>query len=272
MIIHRYILSIFALLLTLATTTAAERDVAAEAAWNEAIAAYDQKRYDVAVEAFQRVADLGYASADLYYNLGDSWFKLGQNSLSASSRPFAGGELGHAIVNYRRALKIDPSMEDARYNLDIARDHTNDTEPLPTSFVATLWHSLRNATTANGWTTLQLVMLFVALSSALCYLLSRRIALRKVCFTVAVIAASISLLATTLALSSRTAATEQNIAVVVCNDTTPVHASPDSSSKIIRQPSQGVTVGIVREHDGWTEILFADGEKGWIRTNLIEIV
>ena len=33
-----------------------------------------------------------------------------------------------------------------------------------------------------------------------------------------------------------------------------------------------VTVGIVREHDGWTEILFADGEKGWIRTNLIEIV
>jgi SH3-like domain-containing protein len=58
--------------------------------------------------------------------------------------------------------------------------------------------------------------------------------------------------------------------VVICNDTTPVHASPDSASKIIRQPSQGVTIEVLRSHGEWSEILFADGEKGWIRTSQIE--
>ena len=58
--------------------------------------------------------------------------------------------------------------------------------------------------------------------------------------------------------------------MVICNDTTPVHASPDSASKIIRRPSQGVTVEVLRNHDNWCEILFADGEKGWIREANIE--
>lgn len=270
--IYRYILCIFALSLTLGTATAAEQSIEAEAQWNEAIAAYGEKRYADAVDAFERVADLGYGSADLYYNLGDAWFKLGQQSAVASERPFAGGELGKAIVNYRRALRLDPAMEDARYNLDIARDYTNDTEPLPASFVVSLWRSLRDSLTANGWTAIQLVMLATALAFALGYLLSRRVVLRKVCFAVAVVAAFVCLFSTALALSSRSASLRHDTAVVVCTDTTPVHASPDSASKIIRQPSQGVTVGIVREYDGWTEILFADGEKGWIRTNLIERV
>jgi tetratricopeptide (TPR) repeat protein len=270
--IYRYILCAFALCLTSGAVVAAEKDVEAEAEWNEAITAYGENRYADAVDAFQRVADLGYGSANLYYNLGDAWFKLGQQNIASSGRPFAGGELGKAIVNYRRALRLNPAMEDARYNLDIARDYTNDTEPLPVSFIASLWRSLRDMLTANGWTAIQLVMLATALAFALGYLLSRRVSLRKVCFAVAVIAALICLLSTALALSSRSAAEKHETAVVVCSDTTPVHASPDSASKIIRQPSQGVTVGIVREHDGWTEISFADGEKGWIRTNLIETV
>ena len=263
---------VIASILSFTAVKAAESSVEAEASWSEAITAYNDKRYAEAVEHFQRVADLGYASADLYYNLGDAWFKLGQQSAVAGSRAFAGGELGRAILNYRRALKLDPAMEDARYNLDLARDHTNDTEPLPSSFIATLWRSMRDGMTANGWTALQLVMFAVALATALCYLLSRRVALRKVCFSVAVITLFISIFATAMALSSRAAANEHTTAVIICNDTTPVHASPDSGSKIIRQPSQGVTVGIVRSVDEWTEILFADGEKGWIRTALIEIV
>lgn len=269
---YKYILSLFALCLSLGVAVAAEKDVEAEAQWSEAIVAYGENRYGDAVEAFERVAELGYGSADLYYNLGDAWFKLGQQSVATGGRPFAGGELGHAIVNYRRALRLNPAMEDARYNLDIARDYTNDTEPLPVSFITSLWRSLRDSLTANGWTAIQLVMFAMALAFALGYLLSRRVALRKVCFAVAVVATFVCLLSTALALSSRSAAEKHEMAVVVCSDTTPVHASPDSASKIIRQPSQGVTVGIVREHDGWTEILFADGEKGWIRTNLIEIV
>ena len=61
-------------------------------------------------------------------------------------------------------------------------------------------------------------------------------------------------------------------AVVVCNSVTSVHASPDNTSKVIRQPSQGVTIKVLRSHGEWSEIEFADGEKGWIPSGVIEMV
>ena len=53
---YKYILSLFALCLSLGVAVAAEKDVEAEAQWSEAIVAYGENRYGDAVEAFERVA------------------------------------------------------------------------------------------------------------------------------------------------------------------------------------------------------------------------
>lgn len=265
------ILHIVALVLLLATATsshAADAKTTARAAWDEGIAAYERKEYAKAVEAFENIASLGEVSDDLYYNLANAYFKLGQQPDAV--RHFADGELGRAVLNYHRALRLNPAMEDARYNLEIAVDHTNDTDGVPQSFIVTLWHALRNAMTANGWTVLSLVVLASLLTLTMVYLLSERITLRKVCFFTSLVLCVCLILSTTLAASSHYAIKNDTRAVVLCHDTTPVHASPDSASKIIRQPSQGVTVRIARSHGEWSEIIFADGEKGWIRSAIIE--
>lgn len=263
------VLTAVAMLLT-AVVRAADPATTAEACWTEAVEAYAAKHYDKAVESLEHIIALGYGSAEVYYNLGNAYFKLGQSDIDGSGRPFASGELGRAILNYRRALKLDPSLEDARYNLEIAVDHTNDTEAIPHSFIVRLWHSLRDMATSNSWAWLSLLSLVVMLATALIYLLSQHILYRKIAFFVAVTALVLFILTTLLALSQRRAANDNTKAVVVCSDTTPVHASPDSSSKIIRQPSQGVTLRIIREQAGWQEILFSDGEKGWIRKSVVE--
>ena len=251
---------------------AADATTTAEVSMAEGIKAYADKDYAAAVDSFECVASLGYADAELYYNLANAYFKLGQNRLSASGRTFADGELGRAVLNYRRALRLDPSMEDARYNLDIAVDHTNDTEAIPESFIVGLWHAIANRATTNGWTIFSVVDLVVLLAALLCYLLSQSIVLRKLTFVISIVALLLFIFSTAFALSQRAKLQDRGQAVVVCNDTTPVHASPDSASKVIRQPSQGVTVELLRAHGEWTEILFSDGEKGWIRSNVIEIV
>lgn len=248
--------------------TAASSEATAKARWTTGVEAYAEGNYAAAVEAFEDIVDLGYATADVYYNLGDAYFKLGQ--ANATSRPFAKGELGRSILNFSRALKLNPAMEDAEYNLDLARDYTNDTEPLPESFIRRMWHSLRDNMTSNGWAILSVVMLALTLLLVLVYLLASRIALRKTSFFVAIATALIFILSTALALSQRSAQLSDERAVVICNDTAPVHASPNSASKVVRQPSQGVIVDIVRGSDEWSEIAFADGEKGWIRNSSIE--
>lgn len=249
---------------------AADSRTTAEAHWQEGIAAYENRNYDAAIDSFRQIVLLGEASADVYYNLANAYFKRGQQP--TLSRPFSGGELGNAVLNYHRALKLNPAMEDARYNLELAVDHTNDTDGVPQSFISTLWHGLRNAMTTNGWTITSIVMLACALTLVMIYLLSERIAVRKVCFFSALVIALGFAVSTLLATSSHYAAINDNRAVVQCSDTTPVHASPDSASKIIRQPSQGVTVRISRNHGEWSEIIFADGEKGWIRSSAVEMV
>lgn len=251
---------------------AADAATTAEVSLAEGIRAYTDKDYATAVECFERVAALGYANAELYYNLANSYFKLGQSQHSASGRTFASGELGRAVLNYRRALRLDPSMEDARYNLDIAVDHTNDTEAIPDSFIVGLWHAMGDSATTNSWAILSVIDFVTLLILLLLYLLSQSVVVRKVAFSLMVVALLLFIFSTAFALTQRAKFEDRSLSVVVCYDTTPVHASPDSSSKVIRQPSQGVTVELLRSHGEWCEILFSDGEKGWIRSNVIEEV
>ena len=264
------IIALIACLTTTNNAYSADATTTAAACWDEGVGAYEARDYAKAVEAFEHIVTLGEASADVYYNLAGAYFKLGQQNISSTLRPFAGGELGRAVLNYHRALRLDPAMEDARYNLDLAVDHTNDTEAVPDSFLTHLWHSLRDMTGTNGWTIASIAMLAIALTLTIVYLLGQRIVLRKVTFFTALVLYIGFMLTTALGISSHMVTVNDTRAVVICNDTTPVHASPDSASKIIRQPSQGVTLEVLRSHGEWSEILFADGEKGWIRTSQIE--
>lgn len=249
---------------------AADNNTVARASWEAGVVAYNNKEYDKAVEAFENIVANDYASADVYYNLANAYFKLGQQA--ATSRPFAGGELGHAVLNYERALKLDPTMDDARYNLDIAKDMTNDTEAVPESFLAMVWQAMARAMTSNGWVVLSLSSLFATAIFVLLYLLHGAIVVRKVAFFVSLVTLLIFIVATSLSIAQLRAAENRSRAVILTNDTTPVHASPDSSSKIIRQPSQGVTVELEREQGEWTEVCFADGEKGWVRSTALEVI
>jgi tetratricopeptide (TPR) repeat protein len=264
----RRVLALVVALFTLTVASAADSRIEAEAEWQRALEAYSNGDFGAARDAFERVVELGYGGSKVYYNLGNTYYKLGQQGEVA----FGCGELGRAVLNYRRALRINPSDADARYNLDLAIDQTNDAEPLPQDALSSLWASIRGVMSSNGWAIASVVELVLVLAFALLYLLSNMIVLRKVAFFVSIALFCVFLLNTLLSLSQRTVAQEDNLAVVVCNSVTSVHASPDNMSKVIRQPSQGVTVRVMRNHGEWSEIEFADGEKGWIPTSIIEKV
>jgi tetratricopeptide (TPR) repeat protein len=76
--------------------------------FRKANAAYEEGRIADSVRLYEKLAQRReIADADLYYNLGNAYYKM--------------GKLGLAIYNYERALRLDPDMSDARYNLDVAR-------------------------------------------------------------------------------------------------------------------------------------------------------
>lgn len=117
-----------------------------ESTAREADEAYRQGDYATAIEHYEAVLDKQCASAKLYYNLGNAYYRTDQ--------------MGLAILNYRRALRLDPSMTDARENLALAESRTVDRiDVLPQFFLVRWVDTLCTRITPTAWRIIWLVLL-----------------------------------------------------------------------------------------------------------------
>ena len=273
---NRYMNIIKTLIIAVATFVAVSPAHAAEAdansLWSEGNEAYAAEDYDAAIAAYSAIVEMGYESDLIYYNLGNAYFKRGQGNVDGQGKAFNSGELGRAILNYERALKLNPELEDARYNLDLAYKLTNAPEEVPVGFMTSMWRSMSGAFSSNTWTITSLVMLFITLALVLLYLLANNIVLRKVSFFVSIVTFITFIFTTAFAITQRDVQQDRSRAIIVCNDIQAIHSEPSNKSKVIREHSQGVAVEVLRSEKEWSEVKFADGEKGWILTDAIEVI
>ncbi len=238
--------------------------------WDEGNKAFADGDYDRAIDLYNIIVERDYKSDILYYNLANAYFKRGQQNVDAQGRGFNSGELGRAILNYERALMLNPDMDDARYNLDLAYALTDAPEQVPVGFITDLWSSMSSGASSHTWTIISLVMFAVTLALVLVFLLVDSIVWRKVSFFVAIATLLMFILTTAFAITQDSVETQDDRAVIVCNDTVAIHSEPSNQSTVLRTHSQGVTVEVLRNDKGWSEVKFADGEKGWIRSDYIE--
>ncbi len=72
--------------------------------FNEGNSYYSRGKFNEAVKFYEEIISLGYESGPLYYNLGNAYFKS--------------GALGKAILDYRRAERLEPLDADLKSNLE----------------------------------------------------------------------------------------------------------------------------------------------------------
>src|SRR5947199_7094884 len=75
--------------------------------WQKGNAAYQLKQYDSALYYYEQLAAQKPRNAEIYYNIGNTYYRLNR--------------IGHAVLNYQRALKIDPGYKEAKDNLLLAQ-------------------------------------------------------------------------------------------------------------------------------------------------------
>ena len=116
---------------------------------------YQSGNFAQAAELYRQVADAGYESSVLYYNLGNSYYRL--------------GKIGYAILNYERAQKLAPGDDDITHNLALANSRIVDKiDNIPPFFLFKWWESLLAFFTISGWTyTAYFFYILVLLSIAL---------------------------------------------------------------------------------------------------------
>lgn len=226
--------------------------------WALANAAYSNGSYRQAVELYDALLAEEVHSGKLYYNLGNSWFKLGR--------------MGKAILNYNRALQLDPTDEDTRYNLAMANARIVDKiDTVPEFFLKTWLRDLGLVFSSDTWAVLGLVFLGITFAAVILWLLARTLALRKTGFYGGIVSLIICMTATFYAHYQRGRLLYGGEAVVM-NLVAPVKSSPGAGSKDIFVLHEGTKVRKLGQLDGWTEIVLSDGNKGWISTSAIESV
>lgn len=227
-----------------------------EALWDAAAAAYNAADYLTAIEYYTTILDGGRHSAELYYNLANAYFKREQ--------------VGEALLNYNRALRLSPADEDIRHNLAFAEQSTKDSiEQIPEFFLSTWMRSVRNLMGGNTWTILSIVMLALALAMALLYLLAQPLTMRKTGFYSMAVFGLLFIITTSFAWSARTEATAQRDAIIMSSAAS-IKSSPDSNSTELFVLHEGTKVRVGEVMDKWAEVRIADGRKGWIEIDRIE--
>jgi len=247
------------LLMLLPLSANAQQADYADSLWNKANKAYADGMWTEALEAWHAIDEAGLQSPELYYNIGNAWYK---------SESYA-----KAILYYERALKLDPSYSDARYNLEVAKAFVqDDIEPVPEFVLKTWWRNFCYVTDSTTWSIVALLLFALTLAMVLLFLLAPRSAGKKVGFFTGIAALILTLVALDFSLVQKRDYFKTDKAVVM-KPVAPVKSSPsaDSSSDLFIL-HEGTKVQILDNVAEWTNIELADGRQGWIRTESIEII
>ena len=217
--------------------------------------AYVKGEYKAAIEIYESLAANNGESADVYYNLGNAYYKS--------------ENIAKAVLNYERALLLNPDDEDIRFNLELARSKTVDKVAPEYKFFLMEWlEGIINLLSISAWSVLAVVSFVVMLLTLLLFLKS--VSTKKTGFIIALFSLFITIFANLSALHRYHYLTERNDAVIMEPSVT-AKSTPSNSGTELFVIHEGRKVKIsddsMRE---WTEIELEDGNKGWIPSSSLE--
>ena len=242
------------LALVFGTARPAQASEVIDSLWTRGCEAYSAGAWESAASSWEKILDEGSESAELFYNIGNARYKNGEPAL--------------AIIAWKRSLRLDPSGQDARFNLEFARGRIQDRiESVPEFFLKTWTRKVCYALGSTGWAVLCLVLLAVSLGLGLAFLLGRGIGIRRAGFFGGLSAFVLCAVCLTFSLSQKSDYTDRTEAVVTA-PVVSVKSSPDaSSSSDLFVLHEGTEVRIIEEVGEWQGIQLSDGRKGWIKAS-----
>lgn len=224
----------------------------------EAVQAYEKGEYQKAADLYESLTKDGYNSADLYYNLGNAYYKAGENA--------------QAILNYERALLYAPNDADLKTNLEIAKLKTVDKiDPVEKIFIYNWIDSVRNMNTSNQWAAIAVVAFILFLGCFALYFIGGKVWMKKIAFFSAILLFILILFANSAASAQKERLVNRDYAIVFAKSITAKSTPADSGTDLFVL-HDGTKVKVKSKVGEWYEVELADGNIGWIPSSKLEII
>lgn len=220
----------------------------------DANAQYAEGNYAEAAEQYEQIL-AEQPSAEVYYNLGNAYFKQ--------------GELAQSILAYERALRLKPSMKDAKHNLEFAQSRIIDNIEDTQSFFLSNWlKAIRNALSQNTWFVLSISLFILTILGFFFFAFSPNIGLRKAAFYTSIVALILSIAACANAGSLHHRDTQRAEAIII-QGVVNAKASPDRSGTELFTIHEGTKVEITEVIGEWC-CIHVGNNVGWMPLTYLE--
>ncbi|MEM9885810.1 MAG: tetratricopeptide repeat protein [Bacteroidota bacterium] len=219
---------------------------------------YEIGEYAVAIEQYEILRSEDYHSAELYYNLANAYYRF--------------GELGKAILNYERALRLAPEDEDILHNLSLAKEEVDlKLDQLPTFFLTAWKRNLEDAIATNVWTTLFLLFLWLTFGALILWQIGKKRSQRKWGFVAALCLGIIAVAGFFLASGSYQTENESGVAIVL--EEIPMRKGANAASPEVIQLKEGIKVKLLKTViQDWQKVRLSNGQEGWLPIEVVEKV
>lgn len=221
-------------------------------------AEFSKGNYQQAVADYEELLKKG-ESAQLYFNLGNSYYRL--------------GNITQSVIAYERAQRLSPSDRDITYNLEFVRSKTIDKiVPVDEMFFVSWYWSLVNSCGVDGWARMAVVSFVLALAMALLFLLGRSEWMRRTGFYSALLLAFVFVMSNVFAWHQKQAFEHRDKAVVVA-PTINVKSTPSDTGTDAFVIHEGTSVIITdRTMKDWFSVTLANGKEGWLKRSQVEVI
>lgn len=250
---------------SISQVVAAESDLtesATQGTSDLAAQAFRDKDYKESIALYEEIIAQGLqdmkVSAQLYYNLGNAYFRDNQ--------------LGKAILYYERALLLNPGDGDIRHNLKFAQNRTVDRiENTANLFLANWFNGVRNMYSSNQWAKIGILFFILFLACVGVYLFLNTLWARKSAFYAGILFFFLVITSNIFSFSQKKERIRRDTAIVMVGAST-VNASPDANSSQLFELHEGTKVKIRNSDNNWYEIQIADGSVGWVKQQDVEVI
>lgn len=226
---------------------------------NKAVAdsAYLNQQYDTAIQQYEHVLSEG-PNSTVYYNLGNAYYQSGDTVM--------------AILNYERALYLDPFNEDAKFNLNICQNRLGISEQsVSEMYIFDKFVEFVVSRSASFWAWMGFLC---AVLFTVCYLLHRfteRSVIVRIASLLSVMSLVASLIFNVFSIWAKVADNSEKKNVLM--QSTYLYANPNSSAKQVREIKAGTTLLVVETtNSGWSQVELPGGESGWISAEMSSVI
>jgi len=219
---------------------------------------YQNGKYEEAAKAYESVLDGNQESVELYFNLGNCYYKQHQTA--------------SAIYNYEKALVLDPADKDVLNNIKFAQKQTIDEiKVVPKVGFAKLLRDFTGIYPFDTWAWITVSFAFLFLLFFMGYYFYQAVTVKRIFFVGMFVILLLILMSLSAAFFEKSHFDNERPAIVFA-ESADVRSEPQNASSTTFVLHPGTKVYVEETLGNWKKIQLTDGTEGWIDSRSIKEV